>query len=254
MKLCILGATGNTGRRLVRQALDRGFAVTAVARVGGGSVEVQHDNLTVKSVDYAAGKELVDAMKGHDAVVCAAGYVSDPTFPTLIQRVVAAADEALGPDGRFWMFAGAALSDVPDIGVMTMDLPHIPPVFEAHRVNYSTVRGSKLDWSILCPGPMIASPDGKATEGLILAKDTWPLPRPAYTKILPRIALSVAFKLYLPRLTIYYEDAAKVILDNLDKSGRFSRSRVAVALPKGVARHKEGYSTKPAPVDADRRA
>jgi hypothetical protein len=35
-------------------------------------------------------------------------------------------------------------------------------------------------------------------------------------------------------LTISYEDAAEVILDNLSKDGRFSRRRVGVALPLGL--------------------
>lgn len=253
MKVCILGATGNTGRRLVSQALDRGHEVTAVVRRGGNSVELRHDNLALKSVDYADDDELQDAMNGQDAVVNAAGYLSDPSFSTVVGKVIQAADAALGPGGRFWMFAGAALLDVPGTSIMTMDLPRIPPVYRAHRANYDVVRRTRLDWSVLCPGPMIASPDGQATEGLKLSREIWPLPRPAYTKFLFRIALSLAFKNSLPRLTVYYEDAAKVVLDNLDKNGHFKRSRVGIALPKGMQRHKENYSTAPAPASADRR-
>ena len=253
MKVCILGATGNTGRRLVRQALDRGHQVIAVARQGGNPVESRHDNLFVKTVDYGNDDELQAAMAGQDAVISAAGYLSDPAFPTVVGNVIRAADAALGPGGRFWMFAGAALLDVPGTSIMTIDLPRIPPIYQAHRVNYEAVRGTRLDWSIMCPGPMIASPDGKATEGLILSRDIWPLPRPAYTRFLPRIALSLAFKNNLPRLTIYYEDAAKVVMDNLDRNGRFTHNRVGIALPNGMQRHKENYSTEPAPANADRR-
>ncbi len=151
------------------------------------------------------------------------------------------------------MFAGAALLDVPDTSTMTVDLPRIPSIYQAHRTNYETVRGTRLDWSILCPGPMIASPDGQETAGLVLSKDIWPVPRPAYTRFLPRVALSLAFKNNLPRLTIYYEDAARVILDNLETNGRFRCSRVGIALPDGIQRFKENYSTTPAPGNSDRR-
>ncbi len=252
MKVCILGAAGNTGRRLVRQALDRQHIVTAVVRRGGNTLPLQQENLTVRAIDYSIGEELTGVMRDHDVVICAAGYVRDPTFNTLIRWVVQAANEALGPTGRFWMFAGAALTDVPGTSIMTMDLPRMPKVFEPHRVNYNTVRERDLDWSILCPGPMIASPDGQATEDLVLSADIWPVSRPGYTRILPAIALSLAFQRALPRLTVYYEDAAKVVLDNLEKNGRFSRRRVGLALPKGITRHKENSS--PAPADADRRA
>ena len=253
MKICILGATGNSGSRLLRQALDRGHLVTAVTRKGGTLLDVRHENLAVRAVDYTHDQDLKDAMREQDAVLNAAGYLSDPSFSAVVGRVIRAADATLGPGGRFWMLAGAALLDVPGTSIMTMDLPRIPPIYRAHRANYETVRASRLDWSILCPGPMIASPNSRATEGLTLSRDIWPLPRPAYTRLLPRIALSLVFKNNMPRLTIYYEDAAKVVLDNLDKNGRFSDSRVGIALPDGLQRHKENFSTAPVPASADRR-
>jgi len=254
VRVCILGATGNTGRRLVSQALDRGHQVTAVARKGGNPVEIRHDNLFVKTVDYADDQDLQDAMSGQDAVINAAGYLSDPAFPAVVGQIIRAADASQGHGGRFWLFAGAALLDVPGTSIMTVDLPRVPPVYEAHRANYEAVRSTRLDWSILCPGPMIASPDGRATEGLKVSRDIWPLPRPPYTRLLPRIALSLVFKNYLSRLTIYYEDAAKIVLDNLDKNGKFTHSRVGIALPVGMQRHKENYSTAPAPAGTGRRS
>jgi hypothetical protein len=56
--------------------------------------------------------------------------------------------------------------------------------------------------------------------------DKHPRSNLAYTYVLPRLALAFAFKQKMPELTISYEDAAEVILDNLSKSGRFSRRRV----------------------------
>ena len=41
------------------------------------------------------------------------------------------------------------------------------------------------------------------------------------------------------RVDDLYEDAAEVILDNLSKSGRFSRRRVGVALPPGLRNYKD---------------
>jgi hypothetical protein len=60
-----------------------------------------------------------------------------------------------------------------------------------------------------------------------------------YTCVLPRLALPFAFKQKVPELTISYEDAAEVILDNLSQSGRFSRRRVGVALPPGLRNYKK---------------
>lgn len=249
MKVCILGATGNTGRRLVARALNEGHEVTAAVRDPSRATGCQHKNLTLSKVDFDDATALCDLMKGQDVVINTAGYLADSeNFSPLVRRIIRAAEAALGPGGRFWMFAGAALLDVPGTTITTLDLPAIPKVFEAHRTNYKELRGTQLDWSILCPGPMIDSPDGLATEGLVVSETVWPVKRPAYTRVLPRFGSTLAFKLALPRLTIYYEDAAKVVLDNLAANGRFSRRRVGVALPAGQTRHKTD-GTKPQVTD-----
>lgn len=254
MKLCILGATGNSGRRLTSRALELGHDVTAVVRSVARAGDLRHANLTLTEVDYASHTALRDVMRPHDVVINAAGTLGDTVhFAPLVERIIRAAEAALGPGGRFWMFAGAALLDVPGTSIVTLSLPGVPRIFDGHRINYRAIRGSQLDWSILCPGPMIASPNARATDGLIVSEEIWPVPRRAYTNLLPRLALSVAFRQAVPRLTIYYEDAAKVVLDNLGKNGPFSRRRVGVALPVGEARHKPNYSTRPAPPEANRR-
>ena len=58
---------------------------------------------------------------------------------------------------------------------------------------------------------MIVSENGKPTRELRLSVDEWPMTGPAYTYVLPRLALAFAFKQKAPVLTISYEDAAEVI-------------------------------------------
>jgi len=235
MRLCVLGATGRSGRRIVSGALERGHAVTALVRRDGGLVP--HPRLVVRQVAFSELDALADAVSAHDAVINAAGYVADgPHFTALVGRVIAATAQGLGPGGRFWCFGGAALLDVPDGGVMGIDLPGVPRIYQAHRTNYEAVRATALDWSILCPGPMVAAPAAAALPGLVMSEDIWPVPRPAFTRFLPRLATSLAFKQAMPRLAISYEDAARVILDHLEPKGRFFCKRVGVALP--AAREK----------------
>lgn len=240
MKICILGATGKAGERLVKGALDQGHQVTAIVRAGG-TLSASYPAIEVREVDFSDHPKLVAAIAGHEVAVNAAGHVSqDKGFTGLVSRIVDAAAEALGRDGRFWMFAGAALLDVPGTKRMTVSLPRIPSFYQLHAINYETVRRSRLDWSVLCPGPMLEAPDGRPHERLVVSTETWPVPRPAYTGILPWIATSLAFRNALGRMTITYEDAAKVILDNLP-AGRLSRCRVGVALPEGLTLSKPGY-------------
>ena len=241
MKIFLLGATGNSGRRILRLALQRAHEVTAFIRDETKLRSLVDrpipPNLHVFTGDISKSADIARLMVGHDVAINAAGHVTEgSTFTQLVQTVVDSA--VLGKGGRLWQFGGAAVLDVPGTHMMAVDLPKVPRVYEAHRVNLNALRKSPLDWSMLCPGPMIASENGKPTRDLRLSVDEWPVARPAYTYVLPRLALAFAFKQKVPEFTISYEDAAEVILDNLSKSGRFSRRRVGVALPPGLRNYK----------------
>jgi hypothetical protein len=244
MKLFILGATGNSGQRLVRQALGRGHQVTALVR-NAVKLRTLFAPDVLQSLQIVEGRlddqaALVAAMQGHDVVINAAGNANDgPEYGPLVQGVIKAADAALGAGGRFWLFGGAAALDVPGTDLMTLDLPKVPAIFEVHRSNLAAVSATQLDWSMLCPGPMTAAENGQPHTGLRLSTRHWPVARPGITHCLPRIALSLAFKQKMPQMTISYEDAAQVILDHLERNGPFSRQRVGVALPAGLSRHKD---------------
>ncbi|RBQ15521.1 hypothetical protein DP939_34650 [Spongiactinospora rosea] len=72
MKVTVFGATGGTGRHLVRLALDRGHEVTAVARNPQGPA-VRSPGLTVLRGDLTRPGDLRAAVEGRDAVLCAVG-------------------------------------------------------------------------------------------------------------------------------------------------------------------------------------
>jgi len=244
MKVFLLGATGNLGRRLLKLALLRAHEVTAFVRdktkllgvIGGPALP---PNLHVIVGDVAKSEEMARAMVGHDVVINAAGHVADgPAFTQLVQTVVDSTMTHLGDGARLWQLGGAAVLDVPGTHMIGVDLPRVPKVYEAHRTNFNALRRSRLDWSMLCPGPMVAAQNGKPTGDLRLSVDEWPLPRPSYTYFLPKLALAFAFKQAMPELTISYEDAAEVILNNLSSKGRFSCRRVGVALPVGLRNYK----------------
>ena len=249
MKIFLLGATGNSGRRILRLALQRVHEVTAFVRDETKLLSLVDrpipPNLHVSIGDIAKSADIARVMVGHDVAINAAGTVADATvtegstFTQLVQTVVDSAIASLGEGGRLWQFGGAAVLDVPGTHMMAVELPKVPKVYEAHCTNLNALRKSPLDWSMLCPGPMIASENGKPTRDLRLSVDEWPMARPAYTYVLPRLALAFAFKQKVPELTISYEDAAEVILDNLSTNGRFFRRRVGVALPPGMRNYKD---------------
>ena len=72
MRVAVFGATGRTGRPLVRQALDRGNDVVAFAR-SPSKLHVEDADLTVVEGDAYTGEGVAEAVTGADAVVSVLG-------------------------------------------------------------------------------------------------------------------------------------------------------------------------------------
>lgn len=72
MKLLILGATGGIGIELVRQAVDRGHAVTAYVRRAEALKEFS-GRICIETGDLLDAVELARVMRGQDAVLSAFG-------------------------------------------------------------------------------------------------------------------------------------------------------------------------------------
>lgn len=72
MKLVVLGATGGTGVEIVRQAIARGHAVTALVRTPD-RLKPFRDRITVAQGDLLNRVDLERVLRGQDAVVSAFG-------------------------------------------------------------------------------------------------------------------------------------------------------------------------------------
>ncbi|WP_369171659.1 NAD(P)-dependent oxidoreductase [Streptomyces sp. R28] len=97
MKLTVFGATGGTGKEIVRQALDAGHQVTAVVR-DPARFTVTGEQLEVFSADLADPQALRPAVAGRDAVLSGLGARSrkDAGVATRLTRTVLDALEAEG--------------------------------------------------------------------------------------------------------------------------------------------------------------
>src|SRR5260370_7286361 len=72
MNLVVFGATGGTGRALVRQALAQGHVVTAFAR-DPTKVKITHENLRIARGNILDYDSVETAVKNQDAVFSALG-------------------------------------------------------------------------------------------------------------------------------------------------------------------------------------
>src|SRR5262249_58280873 len=90
VKIFLLGAAGNAGQRILREALARSHEVTAMVRDEGKLPSAPNLRVTRGSVDKSP--DLARAMAGHEVVINAAGNVAAASaFTKLVQNVIDAA-------------------------------------------------------------------------------------------------------------------------------------------------------------------
>ena len=131
MKIFLLGATGNSGRRILRLALQRDHEVTAFVRDETKLLSLVDrpipSNLNLSIGEISKSTDIARVMVGHDVAINAAATVTEgSTFTQLVQTVVDSTIISLGEGGRLWQLGGAAVLNVPGTHNMAVDLPRVP--------------------------------------------------------------------------------------------------------------------------------
>lgn len=168
MKVLVLGATGGTGREVVKQAVERGHHVTAFVR-SPDRLGVQSKSVRVLTGDAAAdGSALDDAVRGHDAVISALGVGKSFKAAGTIERSLKALVPAMERSGVSRIVHTSAFG----IGVTWRDTPLVPRIFIStllrgvyadKRLGEELLIASKLRWTIVYPtgltdGPRTSKP------------------------------------------------------------------------------------------------
>jgi hypothetical protein len=127
MRIAVLAATGPTGRQLVTQALDRGHAVTAIARNPHRLDIVAGPALRYATADARDPAAMAAALIGADAVVSALGNVkgSPPGVLTAGAIAVAAAHERGDVARIVWLGAFGTGQSAGPAGPLTRALLHL---------------------------------------------------------------------------------------------------------------------------------
>ncbi len=237
-KVIIFGGTGRLGRRLVQAALLYGHQVTVYVRnisklkdQFGGNLP---NKLSVIQGDILDKDVVGRAIDGHGFLINAAGYISeDDSFFKLCQVIMGQAESHLDEPKRVWFLGGVGALDFGNTGIMGVDCLGVPAIYRAHKKNFQALSASGLDWSLMCPGPMVEAPNGELTKHLRISVDTMPFDFPGWVARLPSIALAFTMKRHLPELLVSFDDVANLIMSNLEPGGAYSKKRVGMALPKG---------------------
>ena len=124
MKIAVVAANGKEGRLIVKEAVERGFDVTAVVR---------SENRTV--AEKVIKKDLFDLtvedLKGFDAVVDAFGAWTEETLPQHSTSLAHLCDLLSGTDTRLLVVGGAGSLYVdPEHTTHVADGPDFPDAFK----------------------------------------------------------------------------------------------------------------------------
>lgn len=95
-RVVVLGASGQTGRRVVARALARDWPVRAIARRATNDLTTA-PGLELRDLDLlcAGATQVRDALEGHDAVVSTLGVGSGRGPTTLYSTAIASVLQAL---------------------------------------------------------------------------------------------------------------------------------------------------------------
>lgn len=167
MKIAVVCANGKAGRLITKEAVDRGFDVTAIVRGENRSVApnfIQKDILDIKAAD----------LEGYDAVVDAFGAWTEDTLPLHSTTLEILCNALSGKDTRLLVVGGAGSLYVnPEHTMQVMDGPEFPDMFKP----LAAAMGKALDelrlrkdvkWTFLSPAGDFQA-EGERTGEYILA-------------------------------------------------------------------------------------
>ncbi|HET7115627.1 MAG TPA: NAD(P)-dependent oxidoreductase [Hanamia sp.] len=156
MKIALIGATGFVGSAILKEALERGHEVTAIAR-HPGKIKAQDDLKIVKS-DIMDSDGLARILKGNDVVVSA--YNAGWTNPDLYNEFMKGSksiQEAVKKSGvKRLIINGGAGSLFVTQNVQLVDTPQFsdewkPGALAARDYLNILKKENELDWTFVSP-------------------------------------------------------------------------------------------------------
>jgi len=160
-KLILFGATGGTGREVVKQALDRGHEVTVIVR-NPSSFDIQHPRLKIVQGDVLEPSTFAKYMQGIDAVISCLGVGNSrqpiTLYSTGIENIISAMKMA-GVQRLICISAGALYVNQ-QMGFFVRIITKLvlqkilKEMYADMRLMEQIVEESKLNWTIVRP-PML---------------------------------------------------------------------------------------------------
>ena len=174
MKIALIGATGFVGSAILKEALDRGHEVTAIAR--DPERLKPHPKLHPRKGDVYNADEVARLVLGHDAVINAfnPGWSNPDIYKQQVKGTEAIIKGVKQAGVKRLLFVGGAGSLEVKPGVQSVDTPDFPKEWKqgslATREALNLLRKEpSLDWSFLSPSADLSP--GQRTGKFRLGKD-----------------------------------------------------------------------------------
>jgi putative NADH-flavin reductase len=165
MKLTVFGATGGTGKEVVRQALDAGHQVAAVVR-DPARLAISHSALEVVTADVTDPDSLRPALAGREAVISALGPHSRKDVgiaSTALGSILRAMDAS--EVRRLAVLSAVPVGPVPEGETLFYRSVALPLLRRLLRDAYADlavmeeeVRRSAVEWTIVRPPRLTDKP------------------------------------------------------------------------------------------------
>ena len=179
MKILIIGATGGTGKELVKQALERNFDVTAFVR-NPDKLKIKNDRLKVLQGNVLNPESLYSAVKEQDAVLCALGHKRWFYPNNILSQGTKNIIEAMEKNNVRRFICETALGVGNSFGKLGLyytlfTIPFILPFYFWDKGRQEKIiRSSSLDWTIVRPGMLTNSTKkGKYKHGEKVGSFIW---------------------------------------------------------------------------------
>lgn len=161
MKIAVIGSNGRVGSLIVKEALNRGMDVTAIAK---GENRSEAKNFISKDANLLTKEDL----SSYDAVIDAVGGWTAETIGNITFVMKHLAEVLSSTDVRLFVVGGAGSLYVNGEETLTVDMgPEFPdswkPLSSAHGEGLKTLRTSKdLNWTYVSPACNFVA-DGERT-------------------------------------------------------------------------------------------
>lgn len=169
--IALFGATGRTGRRVLRLAIAQGYPVRALVRSPGKLP--QQPGLTILTGDVLDAAAVDRCVAGADAVISCLGNASITAPGLALSQGTRHIVDAMRAHGvsRVLNVAGGGILNAPDDSGLRSEMPTFPAIFKLtsaqHLAAWQVLHDSGLEWTTVAT-PDIPDADASGTARVLV--------------------------------------------------------------------------------------